>query len=105
MHCGDHYLCFFTEIIRIFTSSTIVQVNVFSSFAIDSSIFCRTVLDLTIAILHIVSLKLVQKDDDANRDASCKVLGALLQFALFASSGWYVTLAAELFFLIRNPFR
>ena len=72
------------------------------SFPIDSSLFCRTLLDLSIGILHIVShvAESAQKDD-----AGCKILGALLQFALFASSGWYVTLAAELFFLIRNPFR
>ena len=62
----------------------------------------RTILDLSIAIVHIIShiANSPQKDDPG-----CKVLGAFLQLALFASSGWYITLAAKLFFSIRNPFR
>ena len=59
-------------------------------------------LDFLIAVIHIASFiaKSAEKDD-----AGCKVLGALLQFALFASSAWYFGLAIDLLFSIRNPFR
>ena len=67
---------------------------------------CRTLMDLLIAVTHIVSWigKLSEAECNATRDG-CRVIGIINQFALLASSFWYVILAVDLIKAIRNPFR
>ncbi len=67
----------------------------------------RTLMDLVIAIGHIVAgfAGLAQKDNDCVQGNLCKLLGVINEFALMASNLWYVVIAVDLIRAIRNPFR
>lgn len=63
-------------------------------------------MDMLIAVTHIVSWigQLSEAECNATRNG-CQALGIINEFALVASSLWYVILAVDLIKAIRNPFR
>lgn len=63
-------------------------------------------MDMLIAVTHIVSWmgQLSEAECNARRNG-CRVIGIINEFALVASSFWYVILAVDLIKAIRNPFR
>ena len=63
-------------------------------------------MDLLLALTHIVSWigQLSEAECNATR-TGCQVIGIINEFALVASSFWYVILAVDLIKAIRNPFR
>ena len=63
-------------------------------------------MDLMIAVTHIVTTfaHLSEAECKATR-IGCQVIGIINEFALVASSFWYVILAVDLIKAIRNPFR
>lgn len=67
---------------------------------------CRTLVDLVIALGHIVAMMFrLSQAETKSTLASCKVLGVINETALVASNMWYVMLAMDLIKAIRNPFR
>ena len=66
----------------------------------------RTVLDLLIAVGHVVAISAdLQRQDDPARKYTCSVLGGFNTFTLMASNLWYLVLAVDLAKAIRNPFK
>ena len=69
-------------------------------------ITCRTLVDLVIALGHIIAAILsLSKVECDNALIGCKVIGVINEIALVASNLWYMMLTLDLFKAIRNPFR
>ena len=70
------------------------------------SLHCRIVIDLLIAVGHIVSgtADLTEVTGEHSH-CGCKALGLFNEFALTASNLWYLILAVDLLKALRNPFR
>ena len=66
----------------------------------------RTLMDLLIALGHIVSGIFHLAEIKTVADVwGCGIIGSLNEVALVASNLWYVVLAVDLIKAIRNPFR
>ena len=67
---------------------------------------CRTLMDLVIALGHIVAVIFSLSKASSDRALiGCQVIGVVTEIALVASNLWYVMLAVDLLKAIRNPFR
>lgn len=60
----------------------------------------RTILDMVIAVTHLLSHSLKLR----NTMVGCHILGLVVQFCLVGANLWYGYLVLDLFRAIRNPF-
>ena len=97
-----------SEVVRVFVQgvhlqASCLELEIPSAPARFTSTFSssrRTLLDLVIAITHILSLVA----DLKTSVIGCKILGLVVHFCLVGANLWYGYLVLDLFRAIRNPF-